>query len=172
MMENKLSLGIIGLGKMGSHLALQCGDRGIAVIGKTLGKNEELEKQGIKLTDNYEDFTKFLKQPRAIYLSLPAGRTVDKVLDELIPYLDKGDVIMDGGNSFYRDSIDREKRISEKGIYFLDTGTSGGISGAGDGACFMVGGKEEGIRIVHPFSRSLRYLVDLSTQAPPARAIM
>ncbi len=150
MSEADLRLGIIGLGKMGSHLALQCLDRGITPIGKTVQKNDELEKRGIRITVDYGEFTTFLEPPRAIYLSLPAGSTIDEVLAELLPHLNKGDVIMDGGNSFYQDSIDREKRVYEKGIYFLDAGTSGGITGARHGACFMVGGKEEGVKIVEP----------------------
>jgi 6-phosphogluconate dehydrogenase len=97
----------------------------------------------------------FLKHPRIVYLSLPAGPTVDSVLNELVPFLEEGDVLMDGGNSFYLDSIEREKKISEKGIYFLDCGTSGGLEGARHGACFMVGGKEEAIRIVEPILTAL-----------------
>jgi 6-phosphogluconate dehydrogenase len=155
MTEKNLCLGIIGLGKMGSHLALQCIDKGIAVTGKTLGKNEDLEKKGVKVVDNYQSFVNYLHVPRTIYLSLPAGGTIDKVLDELVPHLNNGDVIMDGGNSFYQDSINREKRMSEKGIYYLDTGTSGGISGALYGACFMVGGKKEGIKLVEPLLTKL-----------------
>lgn len=121
-----MHLGIIGLGKMGGNLALQANEKKIAVIGKARSKKPELEKHGIKVADNYESFMDFLKHPRVVYLSLPAGPTVDSVINELIPFLEKGDVLMDGGNSFYLDSIEREKKISEKGIYFLDCGTSGG----------------------------------------------
>jgi 6-phosphogluconate dehydrogenase len=97
-----------------------------------------------------------LGDPRVIYLSLPAGRTVDNILEELLPYLQQGDVVMDGGNSFYLDSIEREKRLwNEKAIYFLDCGTSGGLDGARYGACFMVGGKDEGIKRAEPFLTSL-----------------
>jgi 6-phosphogluconate dehydrogenase len=145
-----MQLGIIGLGKMGGNLALQANEKKIAVIGKARRKKSELEKQGVKVVDDYESFVGFLKHPRVIYLSLPAGPTVDMVLNELIPFLEKGDVVMDGGNSFYLDSIEREKRISQNGIYFLDCGTSGGLEGARYGACFMVGGKEEGVKIAEP----------------------
>jgi 6-phosphogluconate dehydrogenase len=77
------------------------------------------------------------------------------VLNELVPYLEEGDVVMDGGNSFYLDSIKREKELSEKGIYFIDCGTSGGLDGARYGACFMIGGKREGVRIAEPVLRAL-----------------
>lgn len=150
-----MQLGIIGLGKMGGNLALQANEKKIAVIGKARSKKPELEKQGIKVVDDYESFVDFLKHPRIVYLSLPAGPTVDSVLNELVPFLEEGDVLMDGGNSFYLDSIEREEKISKKGIYFLDCGTSGGLEGARHGACFMVGGKEEAIRIVEPILTAL-----------------
>ena len=145
-----MQLGIIGLGKMGGNLALQAIEKNIQVVGKARSKKPELEKQGVKVVSDYESFAGFLKHPRVIYLSLPAGPTVDTVLKQLMPFLEEGDVIMDGGNSFYLDSIDRENRISENGIYFLDCGTSGGLEGARYGACFMVGGKEAGIEIAEP----------------------
>ena len=140
---------------MGGNLALQANEKKVAVIGKARSKKPELEKQDIKVVDDYKSFVDFLKHPRVIYLSLPAGPTVDSVLNELIPFLEKGDVLMDGGNSFYLDSIEREKKIYEKGMYFLDCGTSGGLEGARHGACFMVGGKEEGVRIAEPILTTL-----------------
>jgi 6-phosphogluconate dehydrogenase len=155
MTASLMQLGIIGLGKMGGNLALQANEKKIAAIGKARSKKPELEKQGIKVVNDYKTFVDFLKHPRVVYLSLPAGPTVDSVLNELIPFLEKGDVLMDGGNSFYLDSIEREKRISDKGIYFLDCGTSGGLEGARHGACFMVGGKEEGVRIAEPILSTL-----------------
>ncbi|MDQ3808514.1 MAG: decarboxylating 6-phosphogluconate dehydrogenase [Thermoproteota archaeon] len=150
-----MQLGIIGLGKMGGNLALQANEKKIAVIGKARSKKPELEKQDIRVVNDYESFVDFLKHPRVIYLSLPAGPTVDSVLNELVPFLEKGDVLMDGGNSFYIDSIQREKKISDKDIYFLDCGTSGGLEGARYGACFMVGGKEKGVRIAEPILKEL-----------------
>jgi 6-phosphogluconate dehydrogenase len=150
-----MQLGIIGLGKMGGNLALQANEKKIAVIGKARSKKPELEKQGVKVVTDYESFVGLMKHPRIVYLSLPAGPTVDGVLGELVPHLEKGDVVMDGGNSFYLDSIEREKKMQEKGIYFLDCGTSGGLEGARHGACFMVGGKKEGIKIAEPILTAL-----------------
>jgi 6-phosphogluconate dehydrogenase len=150
-----LKLGIIGPGKMGGNLALQAHDKNTAVVGKARNKKQELEEKGIKVTYDYNTFAEILGKPKIIYLSLPAGKTVDTVLDELLLYMDDGDVIMDGGNSFYMDSIEREKRLSEKNIYFLDCGTSGGIEEARYGACFMVGGKIEGYKIAYPILRKL-----------------
>ena len=102
-----------------------------------------------------------------IYLSLPAGRTVDSILEELLPYLQQGDVIMDGGNSFYLDSIRREKQLFAKGIYFLDCGTSGGLEAARNGACFMVGGRDEGIKIAEPILMSLAINKDAYVHTGP-----
>jgi 6-phosphogluconate dehydrogenase len=150
-----MKLGIIGLGKMGANLALQAIDKKILVVGKARSRKSELEQKGITIVDNYKDFVSFLDHPRVIYLSLPAGSTVDLVLQELSPFLEKGDVIMDGGNSFYLDSVNREKQLWNKGIYFLDCGTSGGLNGARYGGCFMIGGKELGIEIVEPILKKL-----------------
>jgi 6-phosphogluconate dehydrogenase len=150
-----MQLGIIGLGKMGGNLALQANEKKIQVVGKARSKKPELEEHGIKVVTDYESFAGFLKHPRIIYLSLPAGPTVDSVLNELIPFLEKGDVVMDGGNSFYLDSITREKKVSERGIHYLDCGTSGGLEGARHGACFMIGGNEEGIRIAEKILTAL-----------------
>jgi 6-phosphogluconate dehydrogenase len=150
-----MKLGIIGLGKMGANLALQAIDKKILVVGKARSRKSELEQKGITIVDNYKDFVSFLDHPRVIYLSLPAGSTVDLVLQELSPFLEKGDVIMDGGNSFYLDSVNREKQLWNEGIYFLDCGTSGGLNGARYGGCFMIGGKELGIEIVEPILKKL-----------------
>jgi len=119
------------------------------------GAKAELAEKGVKVVDNYEEFVGSLKPLRVIYLSLPAGPTVDKVLGELVPHLEKGDVIMDGGNSYYKDSIRREAELSRMGIHFVDCGTSGGIEGARYGACFMVGGKAEAVRICEPILKAL-----------------
>jgi 6-phosphogluconate dehydrogenase len=151
----KLEIGIIGLGKMGSNLALQAIEKNITVVGKDIKRRPELEKKGVKVVSGYESFVSSLNSPRVIYLSLPAGHTIDDVLRELVLYLEKGDVVMDGGNSYYRDSLRRERELSKKSIFFLDCGTSGGLEGARRGACFMVGGKKEGVRIAEPVLKTL-----------------
>ena len=109
-MPDQTKLGIIGLGKMGGNLALQAIDKDIDVVGKARSSKPELEEKGVKVVSDYKSFVSYLGDPKVIYLSLPAGRTVDTILEELLPYLQQGDVIMDGGNSFYLDSIRREKQ--------------------------------------------------------------
>ena len=150
-----MELGIVGLGKMGGNLALNAIDNKIRIVGKDVSPKPKLTKKGVKVVSDFKTFSDSLKNPRVIYLSLPAGPVIDKVLNELLPYLDCGDIVMDGGNSYFRDSSRREKEIFEKGIFFLDCGTSGGMKGARNGACFMVGGKPEGFKIAEPILKTL-----------------
>ena len=155
MSETKLELGIVGLGKMGGSLALNCLDNGIIAVGKDRTPKPELEKQGVKVVTDYKAFVSLLTSPRVIFLSLPAGDIIDGVITDLLPVLDKGDVLLDGGNSFWMDSIRREKELLDKGIYLCDCGTSGGVEGARHGACFMVGGKKEAIALAEPILKLL-----------------
>lgn len=113
-----------------------------------------LEK-GVKVVATYQEFAHSLNPPRIIFLSLPAGSTIDEVIKNLQNYLTKGDVIIDGGNSYYKDSVSREDLLSQKGLYFVDCGTSGGVEGARHGACFMVGGKPEAARLCEPILKTL-----------------
>ncbi len=150
-----MQLGIIGLGKMGGNIALQCIDKDIEVIGKDLAERPDLEQKGVKVVIDYEKFVKSLKSPRVIFLSLPAGSLIDEVINELIPFLDPGDIFLDGGNSYYKDSQRRAKELEEKRFYFVDCGTSGGWEGARYGACFMVGGDKKAIEICRPILEKL-----------------
>ncbi|MGE5435674.1 MAG: phosphogluconate dehydrogenase (NAD(+)-dependent, decarboxylating) [Syntrophothermus sp.] len=155
-MQEKLSFGIIGLGKMGSNLALQAMEKGYKVIG--YDKNEfvpELKKSAIVHAAKVEEFKEDLKTPRIIFLYIPAGKVVDIVINQIADVLDKNDIIVDGGNSYWGDSIRREERLKEKGINFIDCGTSGGVSGARNGACFMVGGDEDVVKKVEPIFKDL-----------------
>lgn len=150
-----MELGIIGLGKMGGNFAQQCVDKGIIVVGKDISERKDLANKGIKVLVDYESFKNSLIAPRVIFLSLPAGSLVDKVINEITPFLAKGDVLLDGGNSFYKDSQRRAKDLEEKLIYFLDCGTSGGLEGARNGACFMIGGDRKGFELAEPILKKL-----------------
>ena len=150
-----MQLGIIGLGKMGGNIALQCVDKGINVVGKDVAERPELAEKGVKVVIDYQNFVDSLEKPRKIFLSLPAGPLIDNVIQELIPFLDKGDVLLDGGNSYYKDSIRRASELAEKEIYFVDCGTSGGWEGARYGGCFMVGGEDKAIEICEPVLKLL-----------------
>jgi len=140
-----MEIGLIGLGRMGYNLALNMRDKGHSVVAynKTIDRIKEAEKEGIIGAYSIEELVNKLKKRRVIWLMVPAGDVVDEIIDQLIPYLDEHDIIIDGGNSYYKDSIRRYNYLKEKGIDFLDVGTSGGIEGARYGACTMIGGDEE-----------------------------
>ncbi len=157
MSDQQLELGIIGLGQMGGNLAKQASDKDVRVVGMAPEDHEELEERGIPVhdTDEYGAFVSDLSTPRVVYMSVPAGPVVDETIDKLVEHMDEGDVILDGGNSFWRDSMRRAEYAHDNDIYYMDTGTSGGLTAARNGACFMVGGKEEGFEIVKPLLDTL-----------------
>jgi 6-phosphogluconate dehydrogenase len=145
-----MKLGLIGLGKMGYPLSLNMKDHGHEVIAynRSKGKREAIEKEGIKTVDSIKKLVKSLEKPRALWMMVPSGETVDHLIEELIPLLDSGDLIIDGGNSFYKDTIRRHTLLKSEGLGYVDVGTSGGVSGARYGACFMAGGDDEFIERV------------------------
>lgn len=148
--------GIVGLGRMGANLALQALEKGIRVVGFDVKRAPaELTRTGMVEIPSLEGFHDKLTQPRPIFIYIPAGPIVDRVIDDLTLHLDKGDIIVDGGNSYWGDSIRRHRRLSGKGIHFVDLGTSGGVDGARHGACFMAGGDREPIARVEPLLLNL-----------------
>lgn len=140
-----MKIGLIGLGKMGYPLALNFKDKNIdiAVYSKNVEKINNLNKLGISGFSEIDKFIFELSNTKVIWLMLPSGEVVDDTISKLIPYLSSGDIIIDGGNSNYKDSIRRYKILKEIGISFMDIGTSGGIDGARNGACLMIGGDKE-----------------------------
>ncbi|WP_134685050.1 phosphogluconate dehydrogenase (NAD(+)-dependent, decarboxylating) [Brevibacillus migulae] len=143
-----MHIGVIGLGKMGLNLARNLLNHDIAVTAFEIdaARREEAAGYGIEVFESMESFAKTLPAPRAFWMMIPAGTVVDEVLESLQPYLQAGDIVLDGGNSHYQDSIRRASSLAERGIDFLDAGTSGGTSGALNGLCLMVGGREEAFR--------------------------
>jgi len=150
-----MKLGIIGLGKMGANLATHAIEKGFAVVGVDKKPKPELESIGVTVTPNLSGLVHFLEPPRMVFLYIPAGPAVDSVIEELLSLLEAGDIIIDGGNSHYGDSIRRYRRCLESSIRFIDAGTSGGLEGARHGANFMVGGDPEAIRQAEPIFKSL-----------------
>lgn len=146
---NKSAFGIIGLGKMGGNLALQAAEKGYEVFGYDKAPTKEQRECRIfTLTNSLQELVDKLPSPRIIFIYIPAGRAVDIALDELADMVAEGDILIDGGNSYWGDSIVRAEKLKQKGAYFIDCGTSGGVSGARNGACFMAGGDEEAIKHV------------------------
>lgn len=139
------SVGIVGLGKMGSGIALQLKDKGWSVYGynRTQSVTDDLTLQGIQGCKSIADLVAHMPTPRIVWLMLPAGEVTDGALKELISLLSSNDIVVDGANSYYKDSVRRNELLKPYGIRFLDIGVSGGPAGARSGACVMVGGERE-----------------------------
>lgn len=143
---NNMQIGLIGLGKMGYNLALNMRDRGFEVFAfdvsaETVAKiTAEEQIQGFT---SLADLCAALPTPRHLWLMVPAGPTVDQVIDQLLPHLQADDLLIDGGNSHFKESLSRHELVAQHQIHYLDCGTSGGTSGARNGACTMVGGSKE-----------------------------
>ncbi len=159
-MSKKL-VGVIGLAVMGKNLALNIADHGysVAVYNRSREKTdsllEEAKDKDIIGTYSLEEFVEALERPRKIILMVKAGRAVDDMIDKLIPLLDKGDLIMDGGNSNYLDTIDRSKKLEDMNIHYLGTGISGGEEGARSGPAIMPGGSLEAYKIMEKILRDI-----------------
>jgi len=150
------SFAIVGLGRMGGNLARQAPEKGFRVVGQTLGSPPaELMANGMISITSSRELPSALKPPRVVFLYIPAGPAVDELLDELGEILQPDDVIADGGNSYWGDSIRRHRRLRQRGIGFVDLGTSGGVDGARHGACFMAGGEPSVIIRIAPILKAL-----------------
>lgn len=145
-----MQIGVIGLGKMGFNLGLNLVNKGYTVVA--LDADREIIKKAadrnMMPADSVQDLCFQLQGQQIIWLMVPAGKIVDEIIDQLLPLLRKGAIVIDGGNSFYKDSIRRHTLMQTKGIYYLDCGTSGGTSGALEGACTMIGGDEAAYTVV------------------------
>lgn len=156
MPNEEYDLGMVGLGVMGSNLVLNMADHGFSIAGldKDIQKVNHLQAEtgsrNIFATTSLADFIQALRKPRAIMMLVPAGSIVDGVIRETIPYLETGDILIDGGNSYYKDTNLRQNTLAEKGLQFLGVGISGGEAGARHGASLMPGGPEEAYRRVEP----------------------
>lgn len=147
---------VIGLGKIGKNLILNALDKGYEVAGKNRSEiPDELKVEGFHYLKDTQELVDSLPEQRIIFLYIPAGPAVDKVIDELVPLLNKGDILVDGGNSYWGDSLRRAQRLKDKEIHYIDCGTSGGIPGARQGACFMFGGDQEAANTLMPLLEDL-----------------
>ncbi|TAA72384.1 phosphogluconate dehydrogenase (NAD(+)-dependent, decarboxylating) [Planococcus salinarum] len=136
-----MEIGLIGLGKMGLNLALNLTDHGHKVVG--YDNFATFEDDSFKRASSIEELVNSLEAPRTIWLMVPAGDITETVIGELLPLLQKGDTLIDGGNSNYKDTLRRAAMLQEQGLYYFDCGTSGGTEGARHGICSMIGGDEE-----------------------------
>lgn len=149
-----MNIGLIGLGKMGLNLGKNLIDNGYQLTAFDVNKEAvlEMERSGAKGTNSLKEFVSSLEKPRVIWLMVP-HKVVDTVLSELKPLLDENDIVIEAGNSHYKESVRRYNELQKVGIHFMDVGTSGGMEGARQGACYMVGGDPEAWEVVEPIIR-------------------
>lgn len=152
-----MRFGIIGLGRIGASLARRALERGHQVVGfnRSPEKTRTLEGEGVDPAGSIEELASKLSPPRIILSYVPHGEPTEQMCRGLRPVLEAGDIVADGGNSHWVDSRRRHGLFSESGVHFLDIGTSGGVSGARHGACFMAGGDRHAYHIVAPILRDL-----------------
>lgn len=153
---SKQQIGVVGMAVMGRNLALNIESRGytVSIFNRSRDKTDSViaENHGKKLAPYYcvEEFVDSLEKPRRILLMVQAGEATDKTIASLTPHLDKGDILIDGGNTFYQDTIRRNKALSDQGFNFIGTGVSGGEEGALKGPSIMPGGQREAYQLVAP----------------------
>src|SRR6202521_5537385 len=151
-----MQLGMIGLGRMGANMVrrLQKNGHKCVVYDRSADSVKQLEGEGATGATSLDDFVKKLQKPRAIWLMVPAA-VVDASLHDLAGKLEKDDVVIDGGNSYYIDDIRRATELSAKGIHYCDVGTSGGVWGLDRGYCLMIGGESDVVKRLDPIFKTL-----------------
>lgn len=156
-MGEKMKIGFIGLGKMGYHMVERLLDKGheVVVFNRSLNKVKLIaEEKGAIPSTSYEELVSKLDAPRMVWLMVPY-ESVDEVITQLTPHLEKGDLIIDGGNSKYTETIRRAKELEQKGIKYIDVGVSGGLVAAKTGYCMMVGGAEQDFKKIEPIIKDM-----------------
>ncbi|MDE2366544.1 MAG: decarboxylating 6-phosphogluconate dehydrogenase [Betaproteobacteria bacterium] len=162
-----MQLGMIGLGRMGVNMAARLMSAGneCVVYDRSAPAVHELQSRGAIGATSLEDLIARLAKPRVIWLMVPAG-AVDGLLAELASLVEKGDIIIDGGNSYYHDDIRRGAELSSSGVHYVDVGTSGGIAGRERGYCLMIGGEKEVVRYLDPIFAALAPGIDAAPRTP------
>lgn len=152
-----MHIGLIGLGKMGFNLGLNLLDNNFDVTAFDVSEEARAkfaESKG-SAASSLKELVEQLPSPKIVWSMVPAGEITDKVLEELKGYLSEGDILMDGGNSNYKQSVERSKMFAELGVHFFDVGTSGGTDGARNGVCTMIGGDAEVFKTIEPIFQAI-----------------
>ncbi|MBL3618430.1 MAG: decarboxylating 6-phosphogluconate dehydrogenase [gamma proteobacterium endosymbiont of Lamellibrachia anaximandri] len=151
-----MQLGMIGLGRMGANMVRRLMKDGHECIAYDLNREAvtQMEQEGATGATDWQDLVQKLERPRAVWIMVPAG-VVDDTITAISAYLDEGDTIIDGGNSYYKDDITRYKHLHERGIHYLDVGTSGGVLGLERGYCLMIGGEQKVVSLLQTVFTSL-----------------
>jgi 6-phosphogluconate dehydrogenase len=162
-----MEIGMIGLGRMGTNMVRRLRQAGHQCVVYDLDPKavDALVHEGAVGSTSLEDFAHKLKMPRSVWLMVPAA-VVDQTLASLVPFLEPDDVVVDGGNSYYRDDIRRAAELKSKGIDYVDVGTSGGIWGSDRGYCLMIGGEEGVVRHLDPVFAALAPSIDAAPRTP------
>ncbi len=152
-----MQLGMIGLGRMGGNMVrrLMRGGHECFVFDLNPDNVKQIEREGAQGASSIEDLAGKLQKPRAVWAMVPAGNPTEQTVEALSKFMSAGDIIIDGGNSHFKDDVRRAKALAEKGIHYLDAGTSGGIWGAERGYCLMVGGEKEAFNQLEPIFKTL-----------------
>src|SRR5918912_3865490 len=162
-----MQLGMIGLGRMGSNMVQRLLRAGHECVVFDIHPDavESLARQGAVGSASLEAFVQHLQPPRAVWLMLPAA-FVDREIATLAPLLEPGDIVVDGGNSYYHDDLRRAAELAERGLHYVDVGTSGGVSGLERGYCLMIGGETDVVRHLDPLFAALAPGVDAEPRTP------
>jgi 6-phosphogluconate dehydrogenase len=154
--DKPMQLGMIGLGRMGANLVRRLMRDGHRCVAYDVNADavKALEAEGADGASSLAEFVSKLEKPRSVWIMVPAG-IVDITLKELVPLLDADDVVIDGGNSYYRDDMTRSAALREKGLHYLDVGTSGGVWGLDRGYCLMIGGDDAAVTRLDPLFRTI-----------------
>jgi len=158
-----MDIGMIGMGRMGGNMAerLKQGGHRVVAYDRDPDTRAAATSKGLEAADTLEHLVELLAPPRAIWVMVPSGNPTEATISALMEVLEAGDVVIDGGNSNYKDSMRRGADLRQRGIGMLDAGVSGGIWGLAEGYCLMVGGDDEAIAIVEPAFRTLAPTPDL-----------
>jgi 6-phosphogluconate dehydrogenase len=163
-----MELGMVGLGRMGANMARRLMRDGHRIVAFDVSPDAvaALEKDGAEGAASLEDLASKLAAPRSVWVMVPAGEITEKTIGDLAAVLAPGDAIVDGGNSYYRDDIRRAEMLREKGLDFVDCGTSGGVFGLERGYCLMIGGPGEAVARLDPVFATLAPGVDAAERTP------
>ncbi|KOO50927.1 6-phosphogluconate dehydrogenase [Priestia koreensis] len=152
-----MKLGMVGLGKMGANLVLNLLDHKHKVVAFDVNDEavKKIEGEGATGAHSLQELIENLSKPRIVWMMVPAGEITESVIEKLLTYMEADDILIDGGNAFYKDSLRRADEAKKKGIHYFDVGTSGGMEGARHGACMMIGGDESVFKTIEPIFQDI-----------------
>ena len=163
-----MQIGMVGLGRMGANLVrrLMRAGHDCVVFDVNPGAVKELEGEGATGASSLEELIAGLSRPRSVWVMVPAGEVTSKIVSDLAGHMESGDVIIDGGNSYYRDDIARSEALTKSGIHYVDVGTSGGVWGLDRGYCLMIGGQDQVVGRLRPVFEAISPGVAAAARTP------